>query len=163
MMFEFGTCTGRTTYLWARNSPAGARVYTLTLAPDATALYRRAPTDDRRDEEEAIKESVNERFLYSGTDVESKVVQLYGDSKAFDETPFAGRCDLVFVDGAHAYSYVASDSAKALRMVKPGGIILWHDYRSPHQARGVFQALNELAERLPLVHLEGTSLVAYRA
>ena len=33
-MFEFGTCTGKTAYLWARNSPPDARVVTVTLAPD---------------------------------------------------------------------------------------------------------------------------------
>jgi hypothetical protein len=33
-MFEFGTCTGKTAYLWARNSPTDARVITVTLAPE---------------------------------------------------------------------------------------------------------------------------------
>ncbi len=64
------------------------------------------------------------------------------------------------MDGSHAYSYVVSDSAKALRMVRPSGIVLWHDYS--HRNRGVYRALNELARTLPLVHLGGTSLVAYR-
>jgi hypothetical protein len=45
-------------------------------------------------------------------------------------------------------------------MVKPGGIVLWHDYA--HWNRGVFRALNELARELPLVHIAETSLVAYR-
>ena len=56
-------------------------------------------------------------------------------------------------------SYVVSDSRKALQMVKPGGVVLWHDYNSA--TTGVFRALNELAKALPLVHLEGTDLVAY--
>ena len=67
-----------------------------------------------------------------------------------------------FVDGSHAYSYVVSDSRKALRMCAPGGLILWHDYRGPRRARGVFRGLNELARDLPLVHVAGTSFVAYR-
>jgi predicted O-methyltransferase YrrM len=161
-IFEFGTCTGRTAYLLARNSPPDARVHTLTLPPDATEAYQAGAGDTAEDRHYALAESIHERFCYQGTDVEPKVVQLYGDSKAFDETPYAGRCDLIFVDGAHAYSYVVSDSSKALRMVAPGGVVIWHDYRGPHRARGVYRALNELTDELPLVHIEGTCLVAYR-
>jgi hypothetical protein len=68
----------------------------------------------------------------------------------------------VFVDGSHAYSYVVNDSAKALALIKPAGIVLWHDYQGPQHSPGVYQALNELSRRLPLVHIARTSLVAYR-
>jgi predicted O-methyltransferase YrrM len=162
-MFEFGTCTGRTTYLWARNSPPDAIVTTLTLRPDEV---ERAYTPDQRDDPSdttfAHVQSRYDRFLYSDSTVEHKVVQLYGDSKELDITPYLDACDLIFVDGSHAYSYVANDSDKALRMVKPGGIIIWHDYRGPTRVGGVYRRLNELATHLPLVHLFGTSLVAYR-
>jgi predicted O-methyltransferase YrrM len=161
-MFEFGTCTGKTAYLWARNSPADARVITVTLAPDHLSDYRREATDDPTDVQFALKESSHTEFLYSGTPVAPKVEQLFADSKALDVTPWAGRCDLVFVDGSHAYSYVVSDSAKALELVAPGGLVLWHDYAGPRHAAGVYRALNELAQRLPLVRIEGTTLVAYR-
>jgi len=161
-MFEFGTCTGKTAYLWARNSPPDARVITVTLAPDHLSDYRQEATDDPVDVEFALKESSHTEFLYSGSDVAAKVEQLFADSKALDVSPWAGRCDLVFVDGSHAYSYVVSDSAKALELVAPGGLVLWHDYAGPRHAPGVYRALNELAQRLPLVRLEGTTLVAYR-
>lgn len=163
IMFEFGTCTGRTAYLWARNSPAAARIYTLTLDPAHAREYQAGAGDAPRDEADALKETFVERYLYSGTDVEGKIEQLYGDSKRFDETSFRATCDLIFVDGSHAHSYVQSDSEKALRMVKPGGIILWHDYRGPHRSSGVFETLNAMSKRLSLVQLEGTSLVAYKA
>ena len=110
----------------------------------------------------ALRESSHTDFLYSGSPVAQKVQQLFGDSKTFDVSPWEGRCDLVFVDGSHAYSYVVSDSAKALELVAPGGLVLWHDYAGPRHAAGVYRALNELAQRLPLVRLEGTTLVAYR-
>jgi predicted O-methyltransferase YrrM len=161
-MFEFGTCTGKTAYLWARNSPADARVITVTLAPDHLSDYRQEATDDPTDVQFALKESSHTEFLYSGTPVAPKVEQLFADSKALDVSRWAGRCDLVFVDGSHAYSYVVSDSAKALELVAPGGLVLWHDYAGPRHAAGVYRALNELAQRLPLVRLEGTTLVAYR-
>jgi hypothetical protein len=159
-MFEFGTCTGKTAYLWARNQPLGGTVTTLTLAPDATGSYQSAPGDHPLAESYAREESRFSRFLYTGTEAEGRIVQLYGDSKRFDAGPYAGTCDVVFVDGAHAYSYVVSDSAKALVMARPGGLVLWHDY-SP-EAPGVFRALNELSKRLPLAHVQGTTLVAWR-
>lgn len=162
LMFEFGTCTGKTAYLWARNSSPDARVVTLTLAPENVASYQREATDDATDVAFALKESTHTDFLYSGTPVATRVEQLFGDSKTFDVSPWAGRCDLVFVDGSHAYSYVVSDSEKALQLVAPGGLVLWHDYAGPRHAPGVYRALNELSRRVPLVRLEGTTLVAYR-
>jgi predicted O-methyltransferase YrrM len=161
MMFEFGTCTGRTAYLWARNSPPDARIVTLTLGSDDVAAYRRDGSDTSSATRIALAESKFDSFYYSDTPVAAKVRQLFGDSKAFDESPWAGQCDLVFVDGSHARSYVVSDSRKALRLVKPGGLVLWHDYRG-YKLRGVFDTLNELARELPLVHIRGTTLVAYR-
>jgi predicted O-methyltransferase YrrM len=161
-LFEFGTCTGKTAYLWARNAPADAKVFTLTLAPEERSEYHTESTDDERDVEFALKESNYTSFLYSGTDVGHKVEQLFGDSKALDVSPWASSCDLIFVDGSHAYSYVVSDSEKALQLVRPGGLVLWHDYAGPRHAAGVYRALNELNERLPLVRMAGTTLVAYR-
>jgi hypothetical protein len=161
-VFEFGTATGKTTYMLAANSPTTTRIATLTLAPGQIGLYRAAPGDRADARGSAAAESQFTGFYYTGTPEAAKIEQLFGDSKALDEGPYAGRCDLVFVDGSHARSYVESDSRKALRMARPGGVVLWHDYRGPRRARGVFQALNALAAELPLVHLKGTSLVAYR-
>src|SRR5208282_5304838 len=46
---------------------------------------------------------------------------------AFDESPYAGRMDFVFVDGAHSADYVRNDSEKGWRMLREGGIMAWHD------------------------------------
>lgn len=161
-MFEFGTCTGRTTYLWARNSPRHARVATLTLDSSGLDAYAADAGDSARDTRIALRESCCDRFFYSDTSVECKVEQLFGDSKRFDETRYVDACDLVFVDGSHAYSYVASDSQKALRMVRPGGLVLWHDYRDGGRPAGVVRFLNELVRQLPLRRIAGTALVCYR-
>jgi predicted O-methyltransferase YrrM len=161
-MFEFGTCTGKTTYLWARNSPPGAHVVTVTLPPDHLSDYTREETDTYRDVQFALRESSHTEFLYSDSAVATKIEQVYADTKSLDVSPWAGSCDLVFVDGSHAYSYVVSDSAKALELVAPNGLVLWHDYKGPRLAPGVYRALNELARRIPLVRIEGTTLVAYR-
>jgi hypothetical protein len=163
-MFEFGTCTGKTTYLWARNAPEDARIFTITLPPDQLDEYAGEAGDSRAAEISAKVESGFDRFLYSDTPVAPRVEQLFGDSKKLDETPFAGRCDLIFIDGSHAYSYVRSDTEKAMRMLAPGGIVLWHDYKGPRgDTTDVFSFLNQLSREIPLVHLEGTTLVAYRS
>ena len=159
-LFEFGTCTGKTAYLWARNQPPGGTVTTLTLAPEQAGLLHPEPGDDPVALAHAEAESQFSRFLYTGTEAEGRIEQLYGDSKQFNGEPYAECCDVVFVDGSHAYSYVVSDSAMAMRMTRPGGLVLWHDY-SP-ECPGVFRALNELATRFPLVHVQGTTLVAWR-
>ena len=161
-MFEIGTATGKTTYLWARNAPEGAEIVTMTLAPEQLATYTRERADTRKDIRRAREESAFTSFLYTGTAAESRITQLFGDSKELDVTPYLERFDLIFVDGSHAYSYVLNDSRKALRMCRPGGLILWHDYRGSLRAKGVFRGLNELARELPLVRVAGTSFVAYR-
>lgn len=163
-MFEFGTCTGKTPYLWSVNSAANARISSLTLAPNGPGDYQHATGDSAEADELALTESAFTTFYCTGTPAAGKIEQIYGDSKIFDEARFAGRCDLIFVDGSHAYSYVKNDSIKALRMVAPGGIILSRDYRGPFgKTKDVFRYLNRLATERWLVRFDGTALVAYRA
>jgi predicted O-methyltransferase YrrM len=162
-LFEFGTCSGKTTYLWAKNSPAEARIVTLTLGKDQHADYLAAGEDNLLAIQTALAESAFDSFMYSGTPVEHKITQLFGDSKRFDETPYLKQFDLIFIDGSHAYSYVKNDTEKALRMLKEGGLLLWHDYRYRNlETRGVRQYLDELSETLPLIRLDETTIVAYR-
>lgn len=162
-MFEFGTCTGRTTYLWARNSPSDAKVITITLHPNDIASYTPGGDDQHLAELVAVDESSFDSFYYSGTDVEHKVEQLFGDSKKCDYSAFAGKCDLIFVDGSHAYSYVKSDSENALKMLAPNGIILWHDFRGPESdTRDVNRYLMEFAIDHTLYRIKGTSFVVFR-
>jgi predicted O-methyltransferase YrrM len=164
-IFEIGTATGRTTYLLARNSPDDARIATLTLSAEELSQYQVAASDAAAAAHSALVESQFGGFLYTGSPVASKIEQLYGDSKSFDESRWSGCCDLIFIDGSHAYSYVRSDTEKALRMLAPGGVIVWHDYRGPdHEVvADVYRYLNELGSRLPLAHLAGTSFVVYRS
>lgn len=163
-MFEFGTATGRTAYLWARNGAATAKVTTLTLAPEQLPSYSAGATDTEESTQTALRESAFTRFLYTGTPEAERIEQLFADSKQFDERRYSGQFDLIFIDGSHAYSYVKNDTEKALRMLSTGGVLLWHDYRGPAAPTGdVFKFLNELSESFPLVHLQGTAIVAYRA
>ena len=161
-LFEFGTCTGKTAYLWSRNAPVGAKIVTLTLGPSQQQEYVASPNDSKEDTTFALRESVFEDFLYTNTEAEQSITQLYGDSKQLIESEWKDCFDLIFVDGSHARSYVESDSRKAMTMVKPGGLVLWHDYAGPRHAAGVFQMLNALAEEFDFHRVEGTTFVAWR-
>jgi predicted O-methyltransferase YrrM len=57
--------------------------------------------------------------------------------------------DLIFVDGDHAYAMVQHD-AQFFNALRPGGLILFHDYSPEGSARpsdGSYRALNELQAR----------------
>ncbi len=64
------------------------------------------------------------------------ITHLHGDSREFDFTSYRGKMDLVFVDGDHHYDSVVKDTQTAFQLIRPGGIIVWHDYgNSPENIR----------------------------
>jgi len=137
--FEIGTFDGRTTENMAANQPDDGKCYTLDLPPegaDAAALPLACG-----DITYINKETSGARI--SSSEKSGKITQLYGDSGTFDFAPYENQIDLMFVDGSHSYEYVLADTEKAYKMVKPGGLILWHDYDSRWWP-GVTRALNEL-------------------
>jgi hypothetical protein len=153
-VFEIGTFDGRTTVTLAANAPQ-ATIYTLDL-PAGSQTAMELSVDDRRYVEKPESGAWIKRTSYA-----SRIRQLYGDSATFDFSRYTA--DFVFVDGAHSYEYVMSDSARALAMVRgQGGIIVWHDYG---EWEGVTLALNELsgkAEYPGMQHVAGTTLVVAR-
>jgi predicted O-methyltransferase YrrM len=159
-LFEFGTFDGRTTLNLAVNAGKDAVVYTLDLPRSG---IESASKPMHRDEiRYADKATSGGR--YRGTDAESRVVQLYGDSGSFDFTAYYGNVDLVFVDASHTFDYVVNDSLLALRMLRPsGGTIIWHDYS---RWDGVTRALNQLYTKHPsfsdLRQISGTTLAVLR-
>lgn len=149
-VFEFGTFNGRTTLNLAANTPDAAKIYTLDLvAPGKTEL--------KTEQEDGVYH-LGEKTgtVFHDSQLQKKIEQLWGDSALFDETSLRGKVDLAFVDGAHSYEYVRSDSAKALAMVRPGGVVLWHDYCAWYA--GVYQGLHELLPQHALKHIDGTHL-----
>ena len=122
-IFEIGTFDGRTTLNMAANSPPDTRIYTLDLPSQSKTEL----PIDRGEEKYIDKDASGARFI--GTDCESKITQLYGDSATFDFSPYHDTADMIFVDGAHSYEYVLHDSRRALKLLRDGkGLILWHDY-----------------------------------
>ncbi|HVF40782.1 MAG TPA: class I SAM-dependent methyltransferase [Gemmatimonadaceae bacterium] len=137
-IFEFGTFDGRTTLNLALNSPDEARVYTIDLP--AMAIGSTTASIHPHEVQFADKAQSGRRFR--GTPFEKKITQLYGDSGAFDFSPYYDSIDMVFVDASHTYEHVINDSLHALRMLRCGhGLIVWHDYS---RWDGVTGALNDL-------------------
>lgn len=123
-VFEFGTYMGVSITQLALNLPAQSAIYTLDLPEDTTAVRLHIEDPD----EMAIALEKGKGTLIP-PDLRGRITFLQKDSAAFDETPYAGLIDFVFVDGAHSYDYVKNDSEKGWRMLRSGGIIAWHDFR----------------------------------
>ncbi len=126
IVFEIGTLTGYTAFHFALNTADDARIYTLDLPKgEADNLSKDISVLDKGLVELHAR---NEAYAFEGTDVASKVTCLYGDSATFDFSPYHGRVDVFFVDGAHSYEYVRSDTLNALQCCHPGSVIAWHDF-----------------------------------
>ena len=83
-----------------------------------------------------------------------RVSQVYCDSTQWDDTAYPdGFFDSILVDGGHSPDVVVSDTQKALRLLRPGGLFMWHDFCPPVAekfpvTRGVRDGLAVLADRL---------------
>jgi hypothetical protein len=158
---EIGTFDGRTALNLAINAPAGVSIATLDLPPDQPSALE-IEASERRYVDKPTPGARLRRCGNAWRADAARVVQWSGDSATFDWSSHYGRAGLVFVDGSHAYDYARKDSETAMRLVRPKGVVLWHDYGV---WPGVTQALEELetARHLGLVHIRGTSLVFWRA
>jgi predicted O-methyltransferase YrrM len=155
VIFEIGTFHGYSTLHLALNAPADAVVYSLDLPPDNPELSLGATIMDVAIAREGAATST---FAFSGRDVASRIRLLHGDSAAFDFAPWHGGVDLFFIDGAHSYDYVRSDSERALACVRPGGVVAWHDF-GRSGVNGVGRYLRELRRKgFDIVAVPGGSL-----
>jgi predicted O-methyltransferase YrrM len=139
---EFGTWEGFGTALVAQST--SAQIWTLNLpegeaATDGTSLY--ASTD--------AGEVIGWKYRAAG--VADRVHQILCDSRDFDTSAFAADFfDTVLIDGGHTPDVVRNDTEKALRVLRPGGLCVWHDFCPDPEALsknlaplGVVQAIAE--------------------
>ncbi|OLE23428.1 MAG: hypothetical protein AUG49_15955 [Catenulispora sp. 13_1_20CM_3_70_7] len=75
--------------------------------------------------------------------VEDQVVGLVGRSETVLPMLRPASFDLAFVDAEHSYEAAAADIQLTLPLVKPGGLLLFHDYSAVWP--GVVRAVDELA------------------
>jgi len=161
-VFEFGTFMGVTTLNLALNARAGAEIYTLDV-DDASAreVQSELPKDGQ-----LIGLRMKHYQMAWSEDFDlarrAPIEALYGDSTRFDFSPYSGRMDLVFLDGGRDLRTVRSDYGNAAGMLRPykPAAIAWHDYQNPETPE-LTDFLDQLAGKVDLLHVHGSSLVLY--
>ena len=162
-IFEFGTCSGKTTYLMALNSDDDAKIITVTLKPDNLEEIEMSNKDNKISYRNIVNESIYDKFLFSGTSVEKKIKLIFQNSLNFDYSSFKNKMDLIFIDGGHTYSVVKNDSEKSFKMLNSNGIILWHDYvPGKKSAMDVVKYINEISKTKKIYNIKNTSLCFYK-
>jgi predicted O-methyltransferase YrrM len=141
-IFEFGTYMGRTTFYLAQTTPE-CFVHTLNLPVALSGEY--AP--------------------YIGAYWErrgkpSNIHQLFSNSRELDVESLRGQMDLVFIDGDHSFEMVENDTRKALALLKPGGMVVWHDYAA--KTPGVYNFIERFSLERSVFHIKNTALAVYR-
>ena len=163
---EFGTWEGLGVVLcaseclaeiWTINSPNG-EVLEGTTHPAYSRRFRR---DEKRpagavaiqeDAEGGVYQTDAGAFigwLYRDAGYTARVHQVLCDSRQWDSRRFARSFfDSVLIDGGHAPDVVKNDTEKALPLLRPGGICLWHDFcpdpdvlKNLPASRGVVRAI----------------------
>jgi predicted O-methyltransferase YrrM len=156
-IFEIGTFRGRTAINFAVNSPDDAKVYTLDLPEHERAeMKSQAKPDDAR-----LIGQCRTGVEFHGTQHEEKIRQLYGNSLKFDFSPYVQKMDLVFIDGCHHYEVVRSDTANALKIIKPGGLIIWHDFANFGDYHDVTRGVLDMLPGDEIYQIEDTQLAIY--
>ncbi|MBI2516061.1 MAG: class I SAM-dependent methyltransferase [Opitutae bacterium] len=143
-ILEVGTYNGASAINFALACPE-AKVTTYDIRPESGELLATAETE--------VRSQIDRRIANFATE----------DNRLAVEPPY----DFIFIDGDHRLESVRRDSALALRCIRPGGIIAWHDYRhvGSEWLQGlneVPEALNELAKHHPLRLLCGTTVAVLR-
>lgn len=87
---------------------------------------------------------MNERnaFEWSGFAGDKRHTQIHNDSKKVGKTWRRGAVDCVFVDGDHTDAGVVGDIEAWKKHVKPGGVMIFHDYFSPFHGAVKFNTDN---------------------
>jgi len=124
-VLEIGTYDGNTTLNLAANLPPEGRVVTIDLPiEDPPSLALAVDSDKERNMTDRAR--VGAQFL--DHPARAKITQVFSDSATLDFTTLGGPFDFCFIDGCHAYNYVKSDTDNVLRVMRPGGVVAWHDY-----------------------------------
>jgi predicted O-methyltransferase YrrM len=168
---EFGTWEGFGTRLcleetdatiWTLNLPFGER----DLADESRVCYSfndtiedRAAIDSWSEKvgiaKEFIKKYRRTDFigfigrLYLEKNLGNRVCQIYCDSREWDISKYPdGFFDSVLIDGGHFKDIVLNDTQKALKLVKPGGMVIWHDFCMNQEIYQNFKASHDVMDCL---------------
>jgi len=155
VVFEIGTLRGYTAYQFALNTPDNGKIYTLDLPKEENVPLALHTTG--LDDLHINSYSQMERQCFENSAVASKITFLLGDSAVFDFSPYYDKVDFFFIDGAHSYEYVCSDTLNALKCCHPGSVITWHDFGRVG-INGVTKWILELSKTEKIYSVPGGSL-----
>jgi predicted O-methyltransferase YrrM len=117
-VLEIGTSMGGTLYLWTRLARPDALILSLDLpggkfgggySPFRTPVYRRFAREQQK--LHLMRANSHDRPTFQ------EVTRLLGDQKI----------DLLFIDGDHTYDGVKMDWEMYSSLVRPGGLVVFHD------------------------------------
>ncbi len=134
---EFGTWEGFGAALCASN--CAAEIWTVNL-PEGEKDKDGEPVYDKMQPSPAIATVASEvrqptdsgdfiGWRYRAAGFAGRVHQILCDSRDLDAAAFGnGSFDSILIDGGHTADVVASDTNKALALLRSGGILIWHDF-----------------------------------
>ncbi|QIF05009.1 glycosyltransferase family 10 [Roseimicrobium sp. ORNL1] len=153
-LFEIGTHWGAGVCHFHAIAPE-LEIHSLNVLPsDLTKLPRQMASEIVQ--EKHIGRFARERGI--------SYTQHFGNSRTFDWDGMAARrrFDIVFVDGCHEQLTVLADTLNALKILKPGGLIIWHDCKAVdapgREALTALLDLNDHEFRGTIRHVENTWL-----
>lgn len=111
-VLEIGTYEGRTALNIAINLSKNSRLYTIDLPQGESSSFKVGK-------------------FFHGSKIANKIQQIEADSTKFDFSKLP-RMDMIFIDGAHGYYPVLSDTQNAMKILNKNGIILWDDVDNCH-------------------------------
>jgi predicted O-methyltransferase YrrM len=153
---EIGTYDGNTALLLAANVAGGGGVVTVDLPPGFTADRQDSLTFSHGEFNLTERHQLGRQT--KGHPLAGRIRQVYGDSAELDWATLGGPFDLVFIDGCHSEAYVRSDTSNALKHLKPGGAIVWHDYGMIPEVSGVVDRFARDVTTMRVCAIEGTRL-----
>jgi predicted O-methyltransferase YrrM len=150
-VLEIGTYDGNTTLNLAANLPEGGCVTTIDLPTDWDGRFVYDVPGSARNVTD--RKSVGSQ--YRQTPYESSIRQVLGDSAGLDWQSLDPPFDLIFIDGCHHYDYVKTDTRNGFQALRPGGVVVWHDYGD---IKDVSRAVDEAARSATAFAIRGTRL-----
>ena len=143
-VLEIGTQYGLTTWHLAANVEEGGKVYTVDLPP----------CDDQQLGGREQQPGTRVGRFFMNTHEANNIEQILCDSRELDEESFLNTMDLIFIDGNHTYTFAVSDTILAMKVVKNGGVVIWHDYHTLDPRIGVRDLLHQLRSVVPVYRLD---------
>lgn len=93
--------------------------------------------------------------FYREKNLGSRVCQIYCDSREWDTSAYdPDFFDSILIDGGHQTDVVVSDTRKALSVLRPGGLIMWHDFCPDPKIREQSSSIQGVAGAIELLRPE---------